>query len=182
LWQEKSIKPEKIYKQVLFVLIMKKIFVLILALAVLFAVILVISEKISLSANAIKEKKISSSQEIKLDYSNLAGFLSESNFVRDLPENSVLLLKFFNFNSGIRQWEKSFVIKRKDVKEGTYNTPDITLTLHSKYFSVLTNLNFCSVTKTANENRDLGFDTKHSKLVLMWKFRSMLKYRSCFGF
>jgi len=118
---------------------------------------------------------------IALNYTNLAPELSRSSMVNDIPDNAVLLLKFYNFNSGQRQWEKSFIIKKGEVKEGEEKS-DIILTLDSKYLKGLTNNNFCSVIQIANNNGDLGFETEMSKVSLAWKFKSMYQYRDCFGF
>ena len=40
---------------------------------------------------------------------------------------------------------------------------------------------FCNTMKKAKANDDLGYDTKLSSLELAWKFKSMMKYKECFG-
>jgi len=122
-----------------------------------------------------------SGQVIKIDYNNLAPVLSSASLVQDLPKDGSITLKFYNFNSGQRQWEKSFVIKQGGVYEGDEKT-DITLTLDSRYLSVLTTGNFCSVILQAKKNGDLGMETSLSSVSLAWKYKSMYKYRDCFGF
>ena len=121
-----------------------------------------------------------SASAIAIDYNNLAPVLSSTSLIRDLPKNSVILLKFYNFNSGARQWEKSYVIKQGKVYEGNENA-DITLTLHSKYLSGLTTGNFCSMIQQAKKNGDLGIETSISSVSLAWKFKSMYKYKDCLG-
>ena len=132
------------------------------------------SPKTSVSAPA--------SQPVKITYENLAQALSSNPIVQALPSNGVIWLRFYNFNTGIRQWEKSYVLTKASVKEGTATKPDITLSIHSKYLSQLTNQNFCSIIQTANQNGDLGTELGISKLSLMWKYKSIMSYRSCLGF
>lgn len=121
---------------------------------------------------------------VKPDYAKLEGMLSKNSMISSLPEGSKLLLKFFNFNSGERQWEKFFLLQKGLVKETSNpnEEADIILSLHSKYIPQLTETNFCSIIQTANANRDLGFETALSKTALAWKFKSLYGERACFGF
>jgi len=109
---------------------------------------------------------------INITYQNLAPILSQSSMIQSLPSNS---------NIALRIGEKEYILAREGVREGKANS-DIIISLPEKYLSVLTNTNFCSVIQQANKNRDLGFETNLSTVSLAWKFRSMYKYRACFGF
>jgi len=119
---------------------------------------------------------------IKINYGNIAQVLSATSLVKELPKDTLLSLRFYNFNSGTRQWEKSYIIKKGEVKERNTENADITFTLHSKYLKQLTNKNFCSIIKQARANKDLGIETGISKAKLLWKFKGMLRYRKCLGF
>jgi len=132
-----------------------------------------------LTGNAVKNT--GTSQAVPITYNNIAQVLSSSDLVNALPESGSILLRFYNFNSGSREWEKSFIIKKGNVKEGTENA-DIILNLHSKYLSGLTTGNFCSMISQAKKNKDLGFETSLSTLSLGWKYKSMYKFRDCLGF
>ncbi len=120
---------------------------------------------------------------VNITYSNLAPELSKNSMVKALPTGVEIVLKFYNFNSGVRKWETAFLIEKGNI---TVTSPDATaeivLTLHSKYLKGLTNKNFCSVIVQANKNGDLGFETNLSSVALAWKFKSMLQYKSCLGF
>lgn len=150
-------------------------------------IILIITIAVSGLIIKNKDKKSSSSSNstpvptININYTNFADVLSGSSLVGTLPKGSTLLLRFYNFNSGKREWEKSYVMKRGLVVEGI-SEADITFILHSKYLDTLTNKNFCSVIKTAKENGDLSIETALSKTALLWEFKSMYKYRKCLGF
>jgi len=120
---------------------------------------------------------------VSIGYYNMEEELSKNSVVQALPDNSVLLLKFYNFNSGERAWEKAYIIK-KGVATETSNfdeKADVTLFIHSKYLQELTNKNFCEITKKANQNGDLGSYTELSSMALAWKFKSMYKYKDCIG-
>lgn len=147
-------------------------------------IILIIAISAAVILEYKEQKPIASSTPtptININYSNFAGFLSESDLVKDLPKDATLLLRFYNFNSGEREWEKSYVMKKGVVVEGM-SEADIIFIMHSKYLDTLTNKNFCNIIKLAKENGDFGIETKLSKTALLWKFKVMYKYRECLGF
>jgi len=117
---------------------------------------------------------------IPVNYSNFAKVISGNGIVKAVPEESAILLKFYNFDSGQRVFEKSYLITTGKIVEGTGDS-DVIILLHSKYLKELTNRNFCAIIKKANTNGDLGFETEMSSASLAWKFRSMLKYKECLG-
>jgi hypothetical protein len=124
----------------------------------------------------------SSNYAAALNYNNMISYLSGIQLVKDIPEGATLSLRFFNFNSGERQWENSYILTRGSAREGLADNADIYLTIHSKYLGQFTGNNFCAVIKRANANRDLGFESPLSKAGIAWKFKSMYQYRECLGF
>jgi len=119
---------------------------------------------------------------IDIDYSNLPQALSSSNMVNELPADASIVLRFYNFNSGEREWEKSYIVRKGEVEEGYNADADITVSIHSKYIEPLNNKNFCSIIKESQKNGDFGYESKISDAKLLWKYKGMLKYRGCFGF
>jgi len=106
--------------------------------------------------------------------------LNSSDFIKDMPKNGVISLRFFSFPEGERVWHDAFLIgKDKILSEGN---PDIYLVLHSKYISEFNKNNLCEIIKSANKNGDLGFNSEYSKARLFFKYAGMLKHRACFGF
>jgi len=133
--------------------------------------------------DSLPEKVVTASKSmpsIPVNYSNFAKVISSDGIVKAVPEGSAILLRFYNFDSGQREFEKSYLITTGKIVEGNGDS-EITLLLHSKYLKELTNKNFCSIIKKANTNGDLGFETEMSSASLAWKFRSMLKYKECLG-
>jgi len=100
--------------------------------------------------------------------------------IQDIPEGKSIQLKFFSFPKGERVWEKSFILEKGTIKEGTLDSPEFTLTIGSRYVNQITTSNLCDITKKANKNGDLGFESTSSYLSLAWKYSSLMKYKSCF--
>lgn len=116
---------------------------------------------------------------IFINYSNLKEELSKSPILRSIPEDEEIQLRFYNFYTGVRKFEKSYILRNTGIEEGLLENPEITILISSKYLSVLTNKNFCSVLKIANENKDLGVETTISNTKLIWRYKSMNKYKDC---
>jgi hypothetical protein len=101
--------------------------------------------------------------------------------IQDLPEGKSLYLQTFSFSSGTRVWEKSFIVGKSTMKEGKLDNAEVTLTLHSKYVNQITSSNLCDILRTANKNKDLGFESSLDYVSLAWKYSSLMKYKSCFS-
>lgn len=161
---------------------MKKIFS-ILILVVLVSVVsglFVFAYVSSLEKESSVVANKTSTPAIPINYSNLASVVSKNSMVKAVPLGSTILLKFYNFDSEERAFEKSYIITTGKIVEGEAEA-DIVLLLHSKYLKGLTNKNFCSVIQKANKNKDLGIETELSSAALAWKFKSMYEYKSCLG-
>jgi len=112
---------------------------------------------------------------------NLIPFLESQQFVKALPKDMVILLKLFNTNTGEKEWEENYIIKKSSVKQTQLKgSPDITINLHSKYISFI-GQDFCGTLKTAKNNGEMYIETGLSTIQLIWKMKSMLKYRDCLG-
>lgn len=115
------------------------------------------------------------------DYANLEEILLSSQMIKDLPSNGVLLLNFYNFYSGEREWEKSYTIKKDSVVLGEPDEYDIKLIMASKYLTILNDYGLCSTINIARSRGDFASQTALSTTSLLWKYRSMTKYRDCLG-
>ena len=116
-----------------------------------------------------------------ITYDNLPNFLSRNAVIKDIPDNNKILLQFYNFNSGSREYEKSFILTKGNVEEGELDNPDLTMIIHSKYLEDWDSRNFCTIMSRANKNGDLSYSSELSTAKLLWKFKSMNKHKSCFG-
>ncbi len=102
---------------------------------------------------------------------NLPIYLSANDLVKDLPSGATISLK---------TTDKEYIVKRGQVKEGVADNPDIIISIPSSYIPKL-NSGFCPTLEEARANGDLFTETRISKLSLAWKYRSVLKYKSCLG-
>jgi hypothetical protein len=151
-------------------------------LAIAFGVFMQIKYAPSTSEGTGLPSGVNSISLTSITYDNFASEMSSNDMVKALPSNSEILVKFYNFNSGTRAWERAYLLKNsKIIETDTDANAEIVLTLHSKYLQGLTNENFCAVIEKANNNGDLGFESELSKASLLWKFKSMLEYKSCLG-
>jgi len=119
---------------------------------------------------------------VPVTYDNIASQLSSNAIIKDLPDGMDVMFRFYSFEGGSRVWGKSYILKPSGAHEGYLADADLIIYLDSKYLSSWTDRNFCSVVSTANRNGDLGYESSLSEIKLAWKFRSLMKHKSCFGF
>ncbi len=116
-----------------------------------------------------------------IDYDNLASFLSRNAAIKDIPDDTKILLRFYNFDTGVRSYEKTFTLKRGLVTEGTTENPELYIDIHSKYLNDWNSGNFCQIMTRAKNNGDMGITSDLSVTKLLWKFKGMSDHKSCFG-
>ncbi|MBI5148418.1 hypothetical protein HZA33_01945 [Candidatus Pacearchaeota archaeon] len=109
---------------------------------------------------------------------NLTDFLQQQSFIKSFPSKGIVLLKLYSFESGIRQWEESYIITKTSVTKGYTEKADIEVYLKSSYVSGL-GTDFCGTIKNAMQNNDLGYKLKRNRVWLSLKYRGMYKYRNC---
>ena len=119
-------------------------------------------------------------QQVVLTKANFAQFLQSQQFVKDIPSSTTIFLKLYSMNNGQQQWEETYVIKKSSVKSGTTDSADVIISVDSKYLSQL-GADICKTIKTARNNGEMKIETKLTTAQLLWKFKSMLKYRDCLG-
>jgi len=101
---------------------------------------------------------------------NFAQVLSGNSFVRDLPDDAVISLVV---------GDEYYTIKKSSVTKEKVNGCDFQLSIPEKYIPMLGNL--CTAVQTAKSNGELGFESSMSKTSLLWKYKSAIKYKDCFG-
>jgi len=160
------------------------IFIAIIALAIIGLVTYALIHPIKQTASSGTSGSYTPPPAIPITYQNIEQKWSGMGLVQDMPKSAEILLRFYNFNTGERQWEKSFVITKGSLKEGWTDNPDITVIISSKYLNGggLTDQNFCSVIQKAQADGNFGFETHVSDAALLWKYSGMKKYSNCLGF
>jgi hypothetical protein len=164
----------------------KRIFVLLIILSAIILLFIIAYNtnilsvpKKNISGNAMNANSNSNvkMQKVTVTKENFPQILQSQSIVQELSKNSKILLKLYNFNTGERQWEESYVIKKGSVELGTIDDPDITVILSSKYIAYG---DFCTIAKNANSKGDLGYQTSMGKVQLMIKYGNLMKYKDCF--
>jgi hypothetical protein len=112
-------------------------------------------------------------------YSRLPGVLTQSPMVQDVPKGETILLRFYNFNTGVREFEKSYLLTKANAKEGYLDDPEITIVVHSKYVPEINSNNLCETITKAGSNNDVGIYTDLGTTKLVLKFKSMMEYKDC---
>lgn len=152
--------------------IKKSLFLIILVSAVLLLIYLI--PRFNISGNVVSEDFSVINKE------DLASYLEKQNIVKDLPKDALILVKLYNFDSGSREWEESYVLKKSEVIKGSIGNPDLIITINSKYVPELKDL--CSAIKNAKSKGDLGYESKINAVKFLFRYGGMLKYKSCLGF
>lgn len=135
----------------------------------------------SSNVNVPSVKKTLPAKASEGDYTNFVEVIKTNDLIQKLPEDSKIILSFYNFATGERTWEKSYALTRGNVEENDDESYDIKLIMHSKYLSQLKENNLCQVIQESQRNGDFGSETSLSKTELFWKFKGLLEYRDCFG-
>jgi hypothetical protein len=107
-------------------------------------------------------------------------YLEGQAIIQDFPEGGVLSLRLYNFNSGEKQWENSYIIKKGSVVKGLADNPDAEITMPSRYIEEI-QIGLCGAITKANNNGDVGITLNMGKAAFLWKYNGMMKYKSCFG-
>jgi len=126
------------------------------------------------SGNTIKTVALSDEDQIKITQ-----ILQSSDFIKDIPENGVIGLIFYNFENGERVLNNGYLLgKNKFLSSGE---PDFQILLHSKYIKEIDENNLCDIVIKAKQNGDMAYYSDKSKAMLLLKYGGMLKYKDCFG-
>lgn len=133
-----------------------------------------------ISGNATKQQKQGKTIQVQLTKENFNLFLQQQKVVQDMPKDALISLRLYNTDTGTRQWEKAYIIRKGSVKEGYEPNPDIEIIVASKYIWEFAR-DMCNAVKIAKQNNEISFNPYISTTSLLWKYRGMLGYRSCFG-
>jgi len=108
---------------------------------------------------------------VNLTKENFVAIMSENTFVKQMPDEAIISLSL---------GEEYYTISNTGVVKSQTTGYDFELSVPDTYLPLMANL--CNAVAEAKKNGELGFDTALSNSELMWKYKSMLKYRDCFGF
>jgi hypothetical protein len=140
---------------------------------VLLSIIGLVITSPTITGNIIKQE----AEEVNINYDNFAEVLSYNKIVLDLPKKSRVLLGEYGGD-----FDHKYLIEKGKISEVNEKPEvDFEVNIHSKYLEDLTSANYCDVLSKAIENNDFNLKLNKSKLSLMWQYKSMIKYKKCFG-
>jgi len=114
------------------------------------------------------------------DFNSLLNSMKDEPFVQDFPKTGSLRMRFYHFTQGCRIWDKSYYISGGTVIESN-NKADIDVWMHSDYVEMFKTKDLCEVLETSRNNGDFGQWSDLSQTTLLWRYKSMLKYKDCLG-
>ena len=114
------------------------------------------------------------------DFSQLINLMKNQDLVKDVPEKGSIKIRFFHFTQGCRIWDKTYVLSGGIIQEKNTDT-DIYVQMHTDYAKKINENNLCDIIMEARNNGDLGQWTELGKTTLLWRYKSMMKYRECLG-
>ncbi len=126
------------------------------------------------SKNKVKTIPLTDSERQKVEEALLS-----SEFIKDIPKKNPISIRFYYFENGSRVWQDRFYMSNGELIESTETGMEIVI--NSKYIDDLSEKELCSVVQDARSKGDLGTRTDYSETQLMWKYKSMLKHKDCFG-
>lgn len=146
-----------------------------------------------ITGKAVKQQTIEGAgKQVIVTAENFPVLLQNSQIVKDLPKDASLSIRFYDFDTGERQWDSSYLITGNTVKRlqnpaqdtseegtGVGTKADIEIIMHSKYLPGIQDL--CSTIKKAKANNDVALDTNLNTAKFLWKYRNLMKYKGCFG-
>lgn len=119
---------------------------------------------------------------IKINASNFESEVAKNYVIAALPSDAILSLRLYHYtDAGQIVYDRDYTIMKSYVKTGLADNADITLGIPTSYLASLTNKNFCSIIQKSKNDGSLIVDSSLSAVSLAWKFRDVLKYKSCFG-
>jgi len=151
---------------------MKNIFpYVILVFVILIALVIIINNPKVYQSSDSQKQQMAFTLPVIVTEESLSSYLAMNQVIQDLPTNAAISL---------RTSSKEYVITRGKVVEGKAASPDVTISIPSTYITEFSN-GFCSTLDKANKNKDLAVVLHSSQTALAWKYRTLYKYRECFG-
>ena len=108
---------------------------------------------------------------VELNEQNLPAYASQLSVVQDLPKDSKILVSFGNINYEVYNGQMR--------KVDSVNDAEISVYLPEEYIERIGEVGVCQALREANKGNEIGFESSLSDTQLAWKYKGMLKYKSC---
>ena len=122
----------------------------------------------------LKESVVDRGENVSLD--NLREVLADNAVVGDLPRDAAILVELYGDLS------ERYLVRRGNVSLYDDSSVDFVLGVDSGYLGELSSVNYCEVGGKILRNGDFWYRLNSGRFGLVWKYRGMFRYASCFGF
>ncbi len=112
---------------------------------------------------------VTSVEPVFLTVENVDEYLEATPIVQDLPKESSIEIYF---------GEEAYSVDGSNVEQTPSENADIIVRIDEEYLNKEWG-SICELAKEAVKNRDVSVETSLSNAQLLWKYRGMLKYKSC---
>lgn len=119
-----------------------------------------------------EQKKDTPWQPISITQDNVATVFSQMNVVRDLPAEGSVAVYIGNVG---------YALAREGMTRGAPTNPDMTLRIPESYLALMGQRGPCAALSQARASGDLGVELHEDTSSLAWKYRALVKYKSCLG-
>jgi hypothetical protein len=119
------------------------------------------------------------SEKATVTLENFPEYLKINPIIKNLPKDALLIISVDD-NGKVHK----YFIKGKTISYiGEKNEKsDVEISFPSEYISKLNEADLCEVAREMNSNGDLSFKINANKISLSWKYKDLLKYKSCLGY
>lgn len=121
------------------------------------------------------EKKPLSEKEIGI----VKEMIGSSNMLDKIPQDHPITLQFYYFEGGRRVSLRKFILGPGGKVDGQES--DLKILLDRNYISDFETDSFCDVIKAAKSAGHLGTRSELSSTKLLWRYKSLMEYKDCFG-
>lgn len=100
---------------------------------------------------------------------NFASYAEKTSIIKSVPSNGRILIYF---------GDDAYSVENGMIKREVIENAEIIIHVPGSYLNREWS-SLCQLVKTANQNRDLTFESSISKTKLALKYNNLLKYKSC---
>ena len=108
----------------------------------------------------------------EITQSNVAQVLSQTNLIQDIPEEGVIAAYV---------GDEGYTLRRGSMSGGIPSNPDVTIRVPESYLETMGQYGPCAAFAKARGDGMLDVEMHQSSSELGWKYRALVKYRSCLG-
>lgn len=111
-------------------------------------------------------------EQMNLTPETIVPVLTGTAYVHDMPSDGNVALFIGN---------NAYTLTKGSVLPGEPAQPDVTIRIPAAYLEVIGDYGPCAALAIANQHGDLAVELHGSSTSLGWKYKKLIKYKSCLG-